>query len=101
MLIAMIPGLVGAVVHDPIISFGIGNQPRVLHCIQKTGAVVLRIFETLLQKILEHRHHFIFAHAITPADRKPAVQGWITFPWSEAAVAEASNPGCLGSTLSR
>ena len=41
--VAQIPGRARAVIHDAIIALGVGDQPRILHRVQETLAVMLGI----------------------------------------------------------
>jgi hypothetical protein len=51
MSVAQIPGCARAVIHDPIVAFGIGDQARVLNSVEEPLSIVLGIGAALVHEV--------------------------------------------------
>ena len=87
MAVAEIPGLGAAIVHDPIIALGGGDQARILGGIQKTVAVVRLVIELLLQQVAELGNDGGLALAVAFGQDRPTVGRWLALPGRQATVA--------------
>jgi hypothetical protein len=87
--VAQIPGCARAIVHDAIVTLGVGNEAGVLHRVHEALAVALRIIATLMQKIGQYAHDIRFAGWISSRQRGVAIGGRVRLPRRQAAVSFA------------
>ena len=86
MTIAQVPGPARAVIPDSAILLGVGDEPRILHRIQESFAVVFGIGAVLVQEISQNNGHFRFTGRISAGQSRMAVSCGIRLPWREAAI---------------
>lgn len=58
--VAQVPGLRAVAIHDAVVAFGGSDNPRVLDCVKKLFAVMLRIFKMLLQQLAQLLDNVVF-----------------------------------------
>src|SRR4051794_14199942 len=94
MRIAQVPGLRAAIVHDAVITFGGGDEARVLRSIEEALPVLLRVLELLRKErstLIEHR---LLALAIAPSQHRAAIGRGLLLPGRQTTVALPRDDGC-------
>jgi hypothetical protein len=94
-LVAQVPRLVRAVVHDPVVALGGGHHARVLQRIEVALAVARRVVEAVAQELHEGRHHVVLTDREAARQRSASVERRIALPRRQAAIAQAGHRGRL------
>src|SRR6266403_3784466 len=77
MFIAKVPRIDGTVIHEAIVTLGIGHQPGVLRSVEETIAVALGILNPAVQHVAEHGNRLFFTVSITAAEHCSSVGRWL------------------------
>src|SRR5256885_16694452 len=95
MTVAQIPGGARAVIHDPVIALGVGDEASVLHGIQEPLSIVLGIGPLLPQEIGKYGDDLTLAGLVVAGERCMTIGGGVRLPRRQASVALARNSGGL------
>src|SRR5436190_8166272 len=97
--IAQIPRFCTAIVHDPIVALGGGDQACVLRGVKKAFTILIDILEPALKQLPTLIDYRLFALAVACGEHSPSVSGGLFLPRREAAIALARHGGGLGIDL--
>ena len=93
--IAKVPGCARAVVHEPIILFGFGNEPRILSGIEEGFTITQFIGLPFFEQFDEDVRHSLLALAIVAMQRRSTISRRVRLPRRQASVSLPSNGGEL------